>query len=213
MISRPSSACRRPVASTRPRGEPDSSFCTISGVACRPRCIVSTSSSRWAGITLRRCSEIARSMISATARNDAMIRNQTGQPAAWMIENTDTSGGTVARAPATRREPRIVGRTGRTGQVGARPGPVADRRAVNRESRVSILETIPRACGQVCASTCAVAPEPAPFRGCQALPKKRSRKMFILFNGLRRNPVRSEGLGRRMTEMRRVWIGSARKGA
>jgi hypothetical protein len=36
-------------------------------------------------------SDIPRSMISATAVNEAMIRNQTGQPAAWMSDNTSTS--------------------------------------------------------------------------------------------------------------------------
>jgi hypothetical protein len=59
-------------------------------------------------------------MISATAVNEAMIRNQTGQPAAWMSDNTSTSEFAVPSAECRKfHESAIVRVFALLGQVGA----------------------------------------------------------------------------------------------
>jgi hypothetical protein len=59
-------------------------------------------------------------MISATAVNEAMIRNQTGQPAAWMSDNTSTSEFAIPSAECLKfRESAIVRVFGLLGQVSA----------------------------------------------------------------------------------------------
>jgi hypothetical protein len=71
-------------------------------------------------MTRLRRSEMPRSMISATAVNDAMIRNQTGQPAAWMSDNTSTSEFAVPSAEWRKfRESAIVRVFALLGQVSA----------------------------------------------------------------------------------------------
>jgi hypothetical protein len=71
-------------------------------------------------MTRLRLSEMPRSMISATALNEAMIRNQTGQPAAWMSDNTSTSEFAVPRADCRKfRESAIVRVFALLGQVTA----------------------------------------------------------------------------------------------
>ena len=93
IMSRDSNSCRNPVASTRPSGEERSTRVTISALSCRLRCRLTTSSSMPGGRILRRCSVIARSTIRATVAIEARIRNQMGQPAAWMMENKGTHSG------------------------------------------------------------------------------------------------------------------------
>jgi hypothetical protein len=72
-------------------------------------------------------------MISATAVNEAMIRNQTGQPAAWMSDNTSTSEFAVPPAECRKfRESAIVRVFAPLGQVSAdpteNPAPIPSRR-------------------------------------------------------------------------------------
>jgi hypothetical protein len=86
------------------------------------------------GRILRRCKVIERSMIRATVTIEAAIRNQMGQPAAWIIENNISSKNDADAMPAAKQRDasRDIGpQAGRGEQVrdGLRPRQMNGRRA------------------------------------------------------------------------------------
>src|SRR5690606_7848354 len=130
--SRPAPSLRSPLASTRPSGELAASLFSSSGVIGCARRSPRTSSRRPGGSTLARLSDRKRSMISATAAIEAMMRNHTGQPAAWIRDSNSFSEGGPFEGPQLSGLFPRTSKFGRRTVLPARGAPAPVDKSVNK---------------------------------------------------------------------------------
>jgi hypothetical protein len=102
---------------------------------------------------LRRCKVIDRSMINATVTIEAMIRNQMGQPAAWIIENKGQLQWmpTASRQGPAARVPRMACGKGFVQQPGTSAGRCKSARSAGRKDRMVVhMQWRDSKCGMEC---------------------------------------------------------------